>query len=109
MQIINFLKKIKKIILIYIGVNSKPQYIVNIIKTKIEDFNVVKYKGTNTDSIRSVASIQHPETRIGKLKYGKHISIRKTINLDMVGDITIGDYTIFSGCGDTHLFMTKIL
>ena len=36
------------------------------------------------------------DIREHSLTFGKHVSIRKTIELDMVGDITIGDYVIFS-------------
>lgn len=78
------------------GIRKTPKYFVDIIKSSEEDFEFTKYKGTSIDAIRSVAKIYHPETRVGKLIFGKHISVRNTIELDMVGDIEIGDYVIFS-------------
>lgn len=92
----NRIKKVLKYILQFLGIIKKPKYIADIIKTAEEDFTLVKYKGTTTEQIRPVAHIDHPETRVGSLKFGRHISIRKTIILDLVGDITIGDFTIFS-------------
>jgi acetyltransferase-like isoleucine patch superfamily enzyme len=83
------LRKIKTIIL-------KPKYQPNIQKTANETFELCSYKGTSIESIRNICTIDHPETRIGSLSFGKHISIRQTVLLDLVGDITIGDYTIFA-------------
>lgn len=91
--------KLKSIIiktLQLIGLRKKPKYSVEITKSSVEDFKLIKYKGTSIDAIRPVAKIYHPETRVGKLTFGKHISIRNTIELDMVGDIEIGDFVIFS-------------
>lgn len=73
-----------------------PHYEVEITKTSEDDFQETKYKGVRIDTIRRVVQVNHPESNVGTLKFGKHVSIRNTIILDLVGDITIGDYVIFS-------------
>lgn len=90
------IKNIVKEILYIIKLRKRPLYTVEIEKSSEEDFVYSKYRGTNFDIARSVVKIQHPSTRVGKLIFGKHVSMRKTIELDMVGDITIGDHVIFS-------------
>lgn len=90
------IKKIIREILYVIGLKKRPKYKVNILKIEQEDFDLVQYKGTTEKSMRIIAKIYHPETRVGKLSFGKHVSIRSTVELDMVGDISIGNYTIFS-------------
>lgn len=93
---IKIIKKNVRQVLLYLKIIPAPKYVVNICKEFQETFDLVQYKGTSIDEIRGVAKIYHPITRVGKLTFGKHISIRNTIELDMVGDISIGDYTIFS-------------
>ncbi|MGL1890223.1 MAG: acyltransferase [Spirochaetaceae bacterium] len=91
-----YIKSFIKKILQFVGILKISKIVVSITKTAEEDFKLVSYKGTSVDQIRSIARVAHPQTRVGELKFGKHISIRKSITLDMVGDISIGDYTIFS-------------
>ena len=90
------IKNLLREILFLLKIRKRPKYIVNIIKECKEDFIESKYKGTSVSSINRVSAIDHPETRVGTLSFGKHVSIRKTIVLDMVGDIKIGNYVIFS-------------
>ncbi len=89
------IKHILKEILYRLKIHKRP-FLLDIAKTSMEDFKLTSYKGTTVDAIRKVTSSNHPETRRGKLFFGKHVSIRKTITLDITGDIKIGDYVIFS-------------
>ncbi|WP_419168984.1 acyltransferase [Halobacteriovorax sp.] len=89
------IKKLIKEILYILKLRKRP-FLLDIEKTSKEDFVHTKYKGTSVEAIRGVTSANHPHTRRGKLSFGKHVSIRKTITLDLTGDIEIGDYVIFS-------------
>jgi acetyltransferase-like isoleucine patch superfamily enzyme len=74
----------------------KKPLTTSIVKLREEDFLHTKYKGTSVDQMSKVVKINHPSTRVGRLVFGKHVSIRKSISLDMVGDISMGDFVIFS-------------
>jgi hypothetical protein len=87
--LVKIIKKIRQI-LTYLKIIPTSKYVVNICKEFQETFDLVQYKGISIDEIRWVSKIYHPITRIGRLTFGKHISIRNTIKLDMVGDISIG-------------------
>lgn len=87
-------KHLKKITNKYI-LGNKRKYTV-VVKRKTRNKKPQTKKDILTESLRDIAHVDHPETRIGKLKVGYPISIRKTVVLDMVGDIDIGDYVIFS-------------
>jgi acetyltransferase-like isoleucine patch superfamily enzyme len=71
---------------------NKPKYNVKIQMTSRDS----ERNGADFNLLKKVARVDHPETRIGKLTVGKALSIRDTVQLDMVGDIEIGDYVIFS-------------
>ena len=92
----NKIKYRLKKILMYLGVMKKPRFEIKIVKCREECFSRVKYKGTSEEMVRKTIRVGHPETRIGSVTYGKHVSIRNSVVLDIVGDISIGDYVIFS-------------
>ena len=90
------LKKILKPIFYKLKIIKPPKFKVKITKSENEDFIQSSYKGTSIEQMEEVVMISHPYSNIGNLTYGKHVSIRKTITLDMVADITIGNFVVFS-------------
>lgn len=87
------IKKLLRNILYVLNLKKRP---IQVKKISNDDFKVTSYKGAIEKDIYKLVYAVHPEVRIGTLTFGKHLSIKKSVFLDLTGDINIGDYVIFS-------------
>lgn len=78
-------------------INLKEDNYIDI--KQIKDSNIIKpvsFNGTSENVIKQTIKLPHPLTNIGKLRYGEYCYISPTAQLDLSGDIILGNYVIIS-------------